>query len=31
MEDADFRAGRLDTRFMERFLQQKKGAAAAAS
>jgi acetyl-CoA carboxylase biotin carboxylase subunit len=29
MEDPDFRAGRVDTRFMERFLPQRKGAAAA--
>ena len=28
MDDPDFQAGRLDTRFMDRFLPQKKAAAA---
>jgi acetyl-CoA carboxylase biotin carboxylase subunit len=28
LEDPDFQAGRFDTGFMERFLPQKKGAAA---
>ncbi len=26
LEDADFRAGRIDTRFMDRFMPQKKAA-----
>jgi len=29
LDDPDFQAGRLDTRFMERFMPQKKAAPAA--